>query len=179
MTGRIRVYLAGPDVFRPDALAWAARQKAVCLAACVTPVHPLDNEGASDAPAIFRANCAAMRSAQAIVANLSPFRGPAADPGTVFEVGFMHALGRPALGYTTQSGTLLDRLGGAKDPPRFDAEARRWLAADGTTVEDFGLPENLMVACALDAPLLLAAPGDAGQLEALRECLALLRAMSS
>ena len=41
-----------------------------------------------------------MRSCDAAVANLTPFRGVSADAGTAFEVGFMRALGRPVLGYT-------------------------------------------------------------------------------
>ena len=41
-----------------------------------------------------------MHSCDALVANLTPFRGVSADAGTAFEVGFMRALGRPVLGYT-------------------------------------------------------------------------------
>ena len=36
-----------------------------------------------------------------MIANLTPFRGPSADVGTVYEVGFMRALGRPVFGYAT------------------------------------------------------------------------------
>ena len=34
-----------------------------------------------------------IRSCQAVIANLTPFRGPSADVGTVYEVGFARALG--------------------------------------------------------------------------------------
>jgi nucleoside 2-deoxyribosyltransferase len=32
-----------------------------------------------------------MDAADAIIANLTPFRGPGADPGTVYELGYMAA----------------------------------------------------------------------------------------
>jgi nucleoside 2-deoxyribosyltransferase len=83
--------------------------------------------------AIYRADTALMDRADAIVANLTPFRGPSADPGTVFELAWMLARGRPAFGYSAEPRTLHDRT-----PP------------DGTLIEDFGLGENLMVACALE-----------------------------
>ena len=46
MTAR-RVYLAGPDVFLPDAEVWLARKKAICARAdlaAVTPLDPLPGE---------------------------------------------------------------------------------------------------------------------------------------
>ena len=41
-----------------------------------------------------------MDSADAIIANLTPFRGIAADTGTCFELGYMCAQGKPAFAYT-------------------------------------------------------------------------------
>ena len=37
-----RVYLAGPDVFLPDAAAWLERKKAICAGVGLTGVSPLD-----------------------------------------------------------------------------------------------------------------------------------------
>jgi nucleoside 2-deoxyribosyltransferase len=42
-------------------------------------------------------------SAEAIIANLTPFRGIAADPGTCFELGYMCAQGKAAFAYTNVS----------------------------------------------------------------------------
>ncbi|MGE0723852.1 MAG: nucleoside 2-deoxyribosyltransferase, partial [Alphaproteobacteria bacterium] len=78
------------------------------------------------------------------IANLTPFRGPGADPGTAFEVGYMTALGKPAFGYTNTPGSTRARI------QRGGAAARGadgiWRDADGIQVEDFGLAENLMLA---------------------------------
>ena len=40
-----------------------------------------------------------MDAADAIIANLTPFRGPGADPGTVYELGYMAGRGKLCLGY--------------------------------------------------------------------------------
>jgi nucleoside 2-deoxyribosyltransferase len=45
----------------------------------------------------------------AIIANLTPFRGPSADVGTVYEVGFARALGLKIFGYATTATAFLDR----------------------------------------------------------------------
>ena len=48
---------------------------------------------------IYADSIARLRQCDAVVANLTPWRGPGADPGTAFEVGFAAALGKPVLAY--------------------------------------------------------------------------------
>src|ERR1700755_3447564 len=104
-----RVYLAGPDVFLPDAADWLARKKAVCAGYHlngVSPLDPLTSEPAEWASLpewrrIALRNEAHIRSFAAIVANLTPFRGPSADVGTVYEVGLARGLGLKIFGYAT------------------------------------------------------------------------------
>jgi nucleoside 2-deoxyribosyltransferase len=88
-------------------------------------------------------NEAHIRNCVAIVANLTPFRGPSADVGTVFEVGFARGLGLPVFGYATVAGTFLDRtlssIGGRQDTDG------TWWDAEGMLVEQFGLFDNLMI----------------------------------
>ena len=97
MTG---IYLAGPDVFLPDALDIGRRKTEVCARHGLTGLYPLDNAvdvSAGDASLrIFRGNEAMMIEADAIIANLTPFRGPSADAGTVYELG-LHGRARQAL----------------------------------------------------------------------------------
>lgn len=148
----MRLYLAGPDVFRPDAKAIAVRKKAVCARYGFEGLDPLDQDPpaglspAETASAIFRANTALMRRADGIVADLSPFRGPSADPGTVFELGFMLGLGKPAFGYSIATEPFLQRtakLAGARNA------GGRWTDAEGLAIEPFGLCDNLMIDRAL------------------------------
>ena len=146
-----RVYLAGPDVFLPDPLVHAAAQKGVCAAAGLTGVSPLDDLPLEPAAWAARPephrlalrNEAHIRSCAAILANITPFRGPSADPGTVYEIGFGRALGLPVFGYTYVPGNYATRV-----PVRPGAPALS--DADGLSIEDFGLAENLMVICGIE-----------------------------
>ncbi|WP_247661133.1 nucleoside 2-deoxyribosyltransferase [Ideonella alba] len=135
----LTIYLAGFDVFRPDALAQGERLKALCAAHGHTGLYPLDNtlpeglQGPAAARWIYEANCALIRRADLVLANLNDFRGHEPDSGTAFEVGFAAALGTPVLGYLDDDRPLRAQLGGSHD-------------AQGLLVEDFGLPRNLMLA---------------------------------
>jgi nucleoside 2-deoxyribosyltransferase len=150
----MRIYLAGPDVFLADADAIAAAKKAICAAHGAAGVFPTDDPGAdpgagaAEAGRIYRLNEAHMRACDALIANLTPFRGPSADPGTAYEMGFMRALGRPVFGYANvaRRGGFAARTlahlgpGGARRRPDGG-----WEDAEGMAVEDFGLFDNLML----------------------------------
>lgn len=143
----MKVYLAGPDVFLPDAKAIGRRKCEICAAHGLTGLFPLDNEidpaGADASMAIFRANTRMMQDADAIVANLTPFRGPSADAGTVYELGFMAASGKFCTGYSNVPGVYLDRVAGNRSNGQFHD-------GDNLIIEDFGLADNLMIVHALD-----------------------------
>ena len=147
-----RVYLAGPDVFLPDAIAWMERKKAICAGFHLTGVSPLDdlpNQPPEwvDLPnwrRIARRNEAHIRSCSAIIANLTPFRGPSADVGTVYEIGFARGLGLKVFGYATVATAFLDRTLSSIGGGRQDVDGS-WWDADGLQVEQFGLFDNLMI----------------------------------
>jgi nucleoside 2-deoxyribosyltransferase len=146
-----RVYLAGPDVFLPDALDVGRRKLDLCTRYGLTGLYPLDNTidtAAEDASLrIFRGNEAMMNEADAIIANLTPFRGPSADAGTVYELGYMAGLGKLCLGYSNDPSSYADRVRGFTE---VNARDGRLVDALGLTVEDFGLTDNLMMIHALD-----------------------------
>jgi nucleoside 2-deoxyribosyltransferase len=148
----MRVYLAGPDVFLPDSLAMAARKRAICAAHGLTGIFPVDNHPAhpaeGDAPRwlwIYRRNEAHMRDADAVIANLTPFRGPSADAGTVYELGFMRALGKKVLGYSNVAADFVPRTLGFLGATAMRDAGGRWRDAAAMAVEDFGLADNLMI----------------------------------
>lgn len=149
---RPRIYLAGPEVFLPNAREVGAEKHRVATEAGFEGVFPLDNAldlaglGKVDqARRISLANEDLMRSCAALVANLTPFRGVSMDAGTAFEVGFMRALGRPVAGYTNARDDYRDRShtfrGGTAH--HFDADRPH------IEIEDFGLAENLMIEIAI------------------------------
>jgi nucleoside 2-deoxyribosyltransferase len=151
----MRIYLAGPDVFLPDPGAAAAAKKALCVAYGAEGIFPTDPwppsdpqalmEPASRAMSIYARNEAHLRDCDALIATLTPFRGPSADAGTIFELGFFRAMGRPIAGYSNVAQRFTSRtlasLGG---------RARRrvegvWEDEDGMSLEDFDLHDNLMI----------------------------------
>lgn len=175
----MRAYLAGPDVFLPDPLARAAALKAICArhgVIGVSPLDPLPDEPADWAALpepfrIARRNEAHIASCDTLIANLTPFRGPSADVGTVFELGFMRALGRPVHGWTNDARDFTART-------RAFCGTTATVDAGGLLIEDFGLADNLMIegAIAGSQGVFIRHASAAGQqwtsLAALEQCLA-------
>jgi nucleoside 2-deoxyribosyltransferase len=160
------VYLAGPEVFYPDARARGQAICALCTEQGFEGLYPLD------APidpyiqpksrAIFEANKALIDRADAVLANLRDWRGHEPDSGTVWEVAYALAMGKPVIAYLPNAQTLRERMSelapGGVDP-------------DGNEVEDFDLPLNLMLAHSLTG----VAYGQEGQHQGLKAALVLLR----
>ena len=143
------IYLAGFDVFRPDALDYGRWLRAECAARGLVGLYPLDNASpqgktpAEIAAHIYRNNVALIHKADAVMAHLNPFRGQEPDSGTAFEVGYAIALGKPVWAYIERDDDLVSRIAAGEDP---DTPGRH-IDTDGMTVEDFGMPLNLMLAC--------------------------------
>jgi nucleoside 2-deoxyribosyltransferase len=147
----MKVYLAGPEVFLPNAREQLDRKIALTRAAGLIPVSPGDltipetPTRRERALAISAIDETLMNSADAIIANLTPFRGVAADPGTVYELGFMCGQGKLAFAY---SNTTADHFSRVSDyyrglvTPDGDGHLR---GPDGTLLEDFDMAENLML----------------------------------
>lgn len=148
----MKIYLAGPDVFLPDAVAIGRRKAAICARHGLIGLYPLDNAVDLTSPdaslAIFKGNEAMMDAADAIIANLTPFRGPSADAGTVYELGYMAGRGKLCFAYSNDPAIYSERV--ARSHAVTEAEAGHLIDGDGLAVEDFGLPDNLMMIHTLD-----------------------------
>lgn len=143
-----RIYLAGPDVFRPDAAAHGRMLVALCAAQGFEGVFPLDEslDGGQGSPhevaaRIYRRNIAHIERCDAVLANLDFFRGLEPDSGTCFEVGYAVARGKPVVGYVQGEGSFAERM-----RSRHPGWLRGDVDAEGWTLEEFGLPLNLMLA---------------------------------
>lgn len=148
----MRIYLAGPDVFYPDALSFGQAKQALCQAHGFQGLFPLDSclDISKLAPfeagqAIYQANLALMQQADIIAANMTPFRGPGMDGGTAFEMGFMAALHKPVFGYTLDTRLYAQRCG--NDQAQCDEQ--------GLLIERFDMEDNLMMCASayLTAPI--------------------------
>jgi nucleoside 2-deoxyribosyltransferase len=152
---RPQVYLAGPDVFFPDAMQRAGAMKAALAARGMEGLFPLDSEFGAEVfadpkklgLAIARANEALMRKADIVLANIQPWRGVEADDGTSYEIGFMAALGKIVVLYTNDHRPFVERIvsdvyrGVVVQQGQFKRGAR-----DGMMIEDFeGFADNLML----------------------------------
>jgi nucleoside 2-deoxyribosyltransferase len=147
----MKIYLAGPDVFLPDAIDIGRRKVELCRRHGVIGLYPLDHavdRTAEDVSLqIFRGNENMMIEADAIIANLTPFRGPGADPGTVYELGYMAGRGKFCLGYSNDPSIYANRV---REFTEVNSRDGRLIDTLGLTVEDFGLSDNLMMIHALD-----------------------------
>lgn len=146
-----RVYLAGPEVFLANARAQLDRKIALTRAAGLEPVSPGDLAiPPQPTPHEFGLAISAideqlMDSAEAIIANLTPFRGIAADPGTVYELGYMCGRGKIAYAYTNVADDHYARTRAWYDGVVERGADNRQRGPDGLSLEDFNMVENLML----------------------------------
>lgn len=141
----IKVYFAGPDVFYPEYDSHILRLKHLCFSAGIQPLFPTDNQLddsntqiLSLSKQIFNGNVELIHRADAVIANLNPFRSQTEpDSGTAFECGTAFALGKKVIGYIEDQRSQVDKIGDKTDQ-------------NNATVEDFNLPLNLMLVHSLD-----------------------------
>ena len=133
----MRVYLAGPDVFLPNAQEIGEAKKRICAKYSFEGVFPLDAHFDVlfdlDSPVemghtTFDLMVELMDSCDLVIANFTPFRGPSMDVGTAVEIGYMYGCGKPVFGYTNVVKDYAERV----EPDNF-------------FVESFGLVDNVMV----------------------------------
>ena len=152
MRNRPRIYLAGPDVFFPDSGQIFAGLKATCDGLGLIGVEPSDGglgrefAGSDEerAQRIYEGNVRLIRECDGMVANLMNFRGHEPDSGTVFEVGYAVALGKPVVAYGVAEGSYADRVRRTIDCARDDAGMLRERMS-GVMVEGLGQRLNLML----------------------------------
>ncbi len=136
----MKIYLAGPDIFRPDAHEWSVNARELCRQHGFEALTPFDH-GETEPKKILEGNLELIRKAQMVVANLNPFRGLEPDSGTAFELGYALALGKKLWAYIDSAEPMLERI---RRIEALSADAK--CDSKGLAIEDFGLPVNLMLA---------------------------------
>jgi nucleoside 2-deoxyribosyltransferase len=147
-----RIYLAGPEVFLREAKEIGERKKDLCLKYGFEGVFPIDVElkveGKSSREiglCISEINEGLIKSCDFVIANITPFRGPSAEVGTVYEMGFAHALGKKVLAYTNVAEPFTQRtVETLKDQVKRDDDGKL-RDSHGMFVEEVELVDNLMV----------------------------------
>jgi nucleoside 2-deoxyribosyltransferase len=174
------VFLAGPDAWFPDAAAHLARRDTLVRAAGLAPVSVragagLDEAGRTEVEArlVYADTLAALRGADAVIANLTPWRGVSCDPATAFQAGFAAALGKPVFAWLNVTDEDDAELRGRVEAmlgamPGADG---RWRDSDGCEVEDFFLPETLMLWGEARRLFVIVTPDPLADLTGLEMCL--------
>ena len=150
----MKIYLAGPEVFFLAPQKEGQRLKDICADHGFEGVFPLDGEIGLEglaaweiAEAIFDANIQKIDECSAVIANMTPFRGPGMDGGTAFEIGYAYREGKLIVGWSSDDRDYIDRVreyfGGKLE------QSDRWRDPQGLEVEDFGQPDNLMMSSAV------------------------------
>src|SRR3954470_16323370 len=163
----VTAYLAGPDVFLPDAVAHAARKVAICAKHGLRGLPPLNEDLETGVQtmqqetwqAIYAKDIGMMERSDIIIANLTPFGGASADAGTLIEVGWFLGKGKPIFGYSNASESFEQRM-------------RRQLGEGyaGLSFEGLQLPDNLMIVGAVSSggyPIFVPSDGEARGIDAL------------
>lgn len=155
----MKIYLAGPEVFERDPIGKGVILKNICTKHGAVGLFPMDNElgdeengSIAQAAHIRSANMDLIKSCDAIVANMTPFRGPSMDAGTAYEMGVGAALEKIVIGYTSDARSYLDKV---KEAFKVEKGADGYFRDEnGMSVEDFGdgetrLVDNLMMSCGI------------------------------
>ncbi|UHS63316.1 nucleoside 2-deoxyribosyltransferase [Agrobacterium vaccinii] len=147
----VKVYLAGPEVFLPNAREMLDAKAELARQAGFIPLSPGDLQiPPAETKIGHGCNINAvdeemMIEADAIIANLTPFRGIAADTGTSFELGFMCALGKPVFAYTNVAADHFTRIKRHYGDVATLDETGRYRGPDGLSIENFDMADNLML----------------------------------
>ena len=152
----MRVYLSGPDVFLPNALELGEAKRKMCLEYGFEGIVPADKKiDLSRVPtkyakgvAIFQADLRLMQVCDFAICQFTPYDGPSADVGTVFELGWMVGAGKPCFGYTNSALDMIDRIKALGRTISTDAQGLP-VNEEGLRQEDFEMADNLMIDGAL------------------------------
>lgn len=137
----IKAYMAGPDVFHPDAKINAEVTRLLCEKHGIFALIPLDNEVSSDntpsqiSQEIYEKNTNLMDTADLFIVNMTPFRGPSTDVGTAFEMGYAAAQKKKVFAFTSDMRPYKERV----------EDYIKKVGNDGQAVEDFGNVDNTML----------------------------------
>lgn len=140
MDKQLKVYLAGPDIFRKNPDEHFLKIKDLCTQYKLTGLIPYDNK-LQKSDSIYAYNTLLLSNCDVVVANITPFRGASIDPGTAFEIGYAKSIGKPIVAYTDHYDTEY------KD--RITSQLLN-MSEDFPYIENFGLYDNLMIAHACD-----------------------------
>jgi nucleoside 2-deoxyribosyltransferase len=148
----MKIYIAGPEIFLENAIEVMGAKKRLCAKYGHAGICPFDTDIEEIANTfecglrIAAENERLIDSCDVVIANITPFRGHNADPGTIYEIGYARAKGKTILAYTYSSDTHSDRI--CMDYYEHDVEDFKDFkrgSLDKKFIDDFGMAENAMI----------------------------------
>lgn len=148
-----KIYIAGPDVFYPNAVEIGEAKKAICAKYGFEGIFPLDllpkdlftSSKYNDAQRanICKKSCIeGVRSCDIVVANMTPFRGTGMDVGTAAEMAAADMIYKPVYGYSTDSRSYREKLIATGEVVFLDG---CYFDKDNQIIEDLDRIDNCMV----------------------------------
>lgn len=131
----MKIYLAGPDVFRNDASNYGKWMVSKCNKYNFEAYFPMDLD-TTCAQSIYQFNLKLINDCDCIIANLNNFRGSEPDSGTVFEIGYAKSLNKLIIGY-------------CKNHKKNYSEFINYIDNEYPIIENFNNRHNLMITCSL------------------------------
>lgn len=177
------IYVGGPDPAFPGGTLLLSQKRGLVEEAGFVPVIPSDSVLVETTPSeamareIYMDRVSRMRLCDAAIVNLTPWRGPNCDSSAAYEIGFLAALGKPVFAYLNipdeaeaELRTRVERQMGAQVE-----RSGRLVDGYGVEVEDFGLPESLMVWAEARRLYAIVTPDLFGDLTGFEMCLEAVR----
>lgn len=173
------LYLGGPDPAFPEAAALLGQKRALCSGKGFIAVLPGDSILVETEPSeamareIYADRVQRLRLADAAVLNLTPWRGPSCSVSAAFEAGFMAALGKPVFAYmNVQDETEAELRARIEQDLGLELDRKGvWRDGFGGEIEDFGLPEELMLWAEARRLFVIVTPDVFGDLTGFEMCL--------
>lgn len=148
----LKIYIAGPDVFYPDALAIGDAKREICRKHGFEGIFPLDllpvdlftakYSHKEQAKIIQKACIEGIRACDILVANMTPFRGASMDIGTGVELGAAYMINKPVFGYSMNAHSYLEKVQSMDSNVTSDGQC--FFDGKGQIIEDMDAIDNCM-----------------------------------
>jgi nucleoside 2-deoxyribosyltransferase len=132
----IKVYLADLEGFYSESEEEVKNRLSILKNAGIelTNITPEDDDKPKD---IYMKTIEAIENSNAVIANVSPFRGPHSYNGSAFVLGYANALGKPTVAYSNNTSSLINKIGSLREDSTIDH--------DGIAIENYDLTDTLLV----------------------------------